>query len=119
MNYQPFSHDFVVENPDQQTFFVNREVFVSEDVLEREKRRILDRCWVYVGHGSELKNPGDFKTRPWPGGRSSSAATARARSMRSSIAAGIAARWCAASAKATLGSSTACITAGPIIRMAG
>ena len=67
MNYQPFSHDFVVENPEQQTFFVNREVFVSDDVLEREKRRIFDRCWVYVGHASELKNPGDFKTRPVAG----------------------------------------------------
>ena len=67
MNYQPFSHDFVVENPEQQTFFVNREVFVSDDVLEREKRRIFDRCWIYVGHGSELKKPGDFKTRPVAG----------------------------------------------------
>ena len=35
MNYQPSSHDFVVENPDAKTFFVNREVFVSDDVFER------------------------------------------------------------------------------------
>ena len=41
MNYQPSGHDFVVENPEQQTFFVNREVFVSDDVLEHEKRRHL------------------------------------------------------------------------------
>jgi phenylpropionate dioxygenase-like ring-hydroxylating dioxygenase large terminal subunit len=67
MNYQPSSDDFIVENPQAQTFFVNREVFVSEDVLEREKRAIFDRCWVYVGHASELKNPGDFKTRPVAG----------------------------------------------------
>ncbi len=53
MNYQPFSHDFVVENPDQQTFFVNREVFVSDDVLEREKRAhlrsLLGLCRARVG----------------------------------------------------------------------
>jgi p-cumate 2,3-dioxygenase alpha subunit len=67
MNYQPSSHDFVVENRDAETFFVNREVFISEDVLEREKRAVFDRCWVYVGHASELKNPGDFKTRPVAG----------------------------------------------------
>jgi p-cumate 2,3-dioxygenase alpha subunit len=63
MNYQPSGHDFVVENQEKHTFFVNREVFVSNDVLERENRAIFDRCWIYVGHGSELRNPGDFKTR--------------------------------------------------------
>ena len=61
MNYQPSGHDFVVENPDAKTFFVNREVFVSDDVFEREKRAIFDRCWVYVGHASEIKNP-----EAWP-----------------------------------------------------
>ena len=38
MNYQPSSNDFIVENPQAKTFFVNREVFVSDDVFEREKR---------------------------------------------------------------------------------
>ena len=52
MNYQPSGQDFVVENPEAKTFFVNREVFVSDDVFEREKRAIFDRCWVYVGHAS-------------------------------------------------------------------
>ena len=63
MNYQPASHDFVVENPQAKTFFVNREVFVSEDVFEREKRAIFDRCWIYLGHGSEIPNNCDFVTR--------------------------------------------------------
>src|SRR5215472_14870339 len=67
MNYQPSSHDFIVENVERQTFFVNREVFVSAAVLEREKHAVFDRCWIYVGHASELKNPGDFKTRPVAG----------------------------------------------------
>ena len=43
MNYQPSSNDFVVENPQAKTFFVNREVFVSDGVFEREKRAIFDR----------------------------------------------------------------------------
>jgi len=67
MNYQPTSRDFVVENQDNHTFFVNREVFVSGDVLEQERRSIFDRCWIYVGHASELRKPGDFKTRPVAG----------------------------------------------------
>src|SRR6202167_5062867 len=73
MNYMPSGtefpsgKEFVVEDPKAQTFFVNREVFVSEDVFEREKRVIFDRSWIYVGHASELKNPGDFKTRPVAG----------------------------------------------------
>lgn len=65
MNYLPSDTDFhVVEDKEKQAFFVNREVFVSADVLEREQRRIFDRCWIYIGHASEIKNPGDFHTRP-------------------------------------------------------
>jgi p-cumate 2,3-dioxygenase subunit alpha len=52
----------VVETPNT-SFRVNREVFVSGDVLEREQHALFDKCWIYVGHASELRNPGDFKTR--------------------------------------------------------
>jgi phenylpropionate dioxygenase-like ring-hydroxylating dioxygenase large terminal subunit len=63
MTAQYGNHSFVVEDRGRQTFRVNREVFVSDDVLEREHRAIFDRCWIYVGHASEIPNPGDFKTR--------------------------------------------------------
>jgi p-cumate 2,3-dioxygenase alpha subunit len=52
----------VVEKPNT-SFRVSREVFVSTDVLEREQHALFDKCWIYVGHASELRNPGDFKTR--------------------------------------------------------
>jgi phenylpropionate dioxygenase-like ring-hydroxylating dioxygenase large terminal subunit len=58
----------VVEDREQQSFSVNRQVFVSADVLEGEHRAIFDKCWIYVGHASEVKNPGDFRTR-WVAGR--------------------------------------------------
>ena len=58
---------FVIEDRENLTFSVNRKVFVSEDVLEGENRAIFDKCWIYVGHASEIKNPGDFKTRPIAG----------------------------------------------------
>jgi phenylpropionate dioxygenase-like ring-hydroxylating dioxygenase large terminal subunit len=68
MNYLPADSDFmVVEDKEKQAFFVNREVFVSPDLAEREQRRIFDKCWIYIGHASELKNPGDFHTRPVAG----------------------------------------------------
>ena len=54
---------FVVEDRENLTFQVNREAFVSSDVLQREHRAIFDKCWIYVGHASELKGPGDFRTR--------------------------------------------------------
>jgi p-cumate 2,3-dioxygenase subunit alpha len=44
-------------------FRVNRAALVDPEVLERERRYIFDRCWIYVGHESEVRAPGDFKTR--------------------------------------------------------
>jgi len=54
---------FVVENRAADTFMINREVFVSEDLLKREWERIFLTCWIYVGHASEVRKPGDFRTR--------------------------------------------------------
>src|ERR1044072_2910450 len=53
----------VVEDLTNLTFSVHRKVFVSPEILEDENRAIFDKCWVYVGHASEVKNPGDFRTR--------------------------------------------------------
>jgi p-cumate 2,3-dioxygenase alpha subunit len=58
----------VRESREPMSFSVNREVFVSREILEREQRAVFDRCWIYVGHASELRNAGDFKTR-WVAGR--------------------------------------------------
>lgn len=53
----------VIENQKQGTFLVNRQVFVAPDVLTREQERIFDKCWLYLGHESEIANPGDFLRR--------------------------------------------------------
>src|SRR5258706_878509 len=44
-------------------FDVNRAALADPAVFEREQRRIFDRCWLYVGHESEVRTPGDFRTR--------------------------------------------------------
>jgi p-cumate 2,3-dioxygenase alpha subunit len=42
---------------------VARRNFVDQDILEAERERIFDRCWLYLGHASEIPQPGDFLTR--------------------------------------------------------
>ena len=54
---------YIVEDLENLTFSVHRKVFVSPEVLFDEERRIFDKCWIYVGHASELKQPNDFRTR--------------------------------------------------------
>jgi p-cumate 2,3-dioxygenase alpha subunit len=53
----------VVNEPESMRFAVHRSALVDPAVHELEQRRIFDRCWIYVGHESELRSPGDFRTR--------------------------------------------------------
>jgi phenylpropionate dioxygenase-like ring-hydroxylating dioxygenase large terminal subunit len=53
----------VVNEPKAMRFEVNRSALVEPQILELERRRIFDRCWIYVGHESEVRAPGDFRTR--------------------------------------------------------
>jgi phenylpropionate dioxygenase-like ring-hydroxylating dioxygenase large terminal subunit len=38
-------------------------VFYDQDVYEQELRRIFARSWVFIGHETELPNPGDYAQR--------------------------------------------------------
>ena len=49
-------------------FRVARRAFIDNAVFETERARIFDKCWLYVGHISELPKKGSFVTRP-VGGR--------------------------------------------------
>jgi p-cumate 2,3-dioxygenase alpha subunit len=44
-------------------FRVNRATMTSEAVFALERTRIFDRAWVYVGHDSEVTEPGDYRRR--------------------------------------------------------
>jgi len=44
-------------------FKVSRSAFTEQSVLDRERERIFDHCWLYIGHGSELAQPNDYLTR--------------------------------------------------------
>jgi len=54
---------YIIDDREQKRFLLDREVLVSEDVLRTERAQIFGRCWIYVGHSSELKKPGDFRSR--------------------------------------------------------
>ena len=41
---------------------VHRDVYVSEEVFALEMDRIFGSAWIYVGHDSQIPNPGDYWT---------------------------------------------------------
>ena len=54
---------YIVDDPVKQKFLLDREALVSGAVLADEMAKIFAKCWIYVGHASELKKANDFVTR--------------------------------------------------------
>ena len=54
---------YVIDDREKGIFLLDRSVHVSDEVLRQEMSKIFAKCWIYVGHGSELKKPGDFQSR--------------------------------------------------------
>jgi len=53
----------VLNKPQQHRFEINRAALVDAAIFREEQERIFERCWLYVGHESEVRAPGDFRTR--------------------------------------------------------
>src|SRR5208283_4419172 len=53
----------VIDDLASTTFKVNRRAFTDPDILALERKKIFDQCWLYVGHESELPEPGSFIAR--------------------------------------------------------
>lgn len=58
-----FLDNLLIDDTDAGLFRVNRRVFYDTDILEVERRRVFDQCWIYAGHESEIPRPGDFQAR--------------------------------------------------------
>lgn len=51
------------EDHEAQVFRVHRAALRSEDVFRQEMERVFATSWLYLGHVSELENPGDYFVR--------------------------------------------------------
>jgi phenylpropionate dioxygenase-like ring-hydroxylating dioxygenase large terminal subunit len=45
---------------DRQSGRISREIFVNEDLYQQERERVFGRAWLYIGHESQVREPGDF-----------------------------------------------------------
>lgn len=53
----------IIDNPDDGIFRVHRSAMTSPEIFEEERRQIFDKCWLYVGHETEVAKPGEYKRR--------------------------------------------------------
>ena len=44
-------------------FEINKRVFTDPAIFEQERALIFNKCWLYLGHETEIRNPKDFITR--------------------------------------------------------
>ena len=55
--------DLIVDDSERGIFRYHRSSLTSPHILELERERIFDRCWLYLGHESEVERPGDYRRR--------------------------------------------------------
>ena len=55
--------DLVIDDSERGLFRYHRSTLTSPRILELERERIFDRCWLYLGHESEVGSPGDYRRR--------------------------------------------------------
>ena len=54
---------YIIEDQVAGLFEVNRRAFTDPQCLEQERARLFGRCWIYVGHESEVPHAGDYIAR--------------------------------------------------------
>src|ERR671935_2981928 len=45
---------------DSEAGLISREIFVNDEIYREELERVFARCWLFIGHESQIPNPGDF-----------------------------------------------------------
>ena len=56
-------NDFIIDKPEEELFAYHRSTMTSPEIFALEQQRIFETCWLYLGHESEVPNPGDFVRR--------------------------------------------------------
>ena len=55
--------EYVIDDREMPRFRVNRMAMKDPEVFRLEQQRIFDRCWLYIGHETELRKKNDYRTR--------------------------------------------------------
>jgi p-cumate 2,3-dioxygenase alpha subunit len=55
--------DLVIDDSDNGIFRVHRSTMTSQEIFDLEREAIIENCWLYLGHESEVEAPGDFVSR--------------------------------------------------------
>ena len=100
-------------------FRVHRSTLTDPAILEIERERIFDRCWLYLGHESELAGPGSFVARTINHRPLIFVRDGEGRIRAFFNVCRIAAPWSAGSGRGRRRASSAPITAGPSPTRAG
>jgi p-cumate 2,3-dioxygenase subunit alpha len=59
----PPLQDLIIDDQIGGVFRIHRSSLTSPEILAIERERIFDRAWLYLGHDSEVPNPGDYRRR--------------------------------------------------------
>ena len=55
--------DLIIDDRERGIFRVHRSAMTSDELFRREREFIFSKCWIYLGHESEVENPGDYRRR--------------------------------------------------------
>ena len=49
---------------DPENGLIDRSIFTKRDIFEQEQETIFTRAWLFIGHESQIPEPGDFISTP-------------------------------------------------------
>ncbi|MFA5631304.1 MAG: aromatic ring-hydroxylating dioxygenase subunit alpha [Porticoccaceae bacterium] len=63
MDTQTLAKSLIDVDQKKKYFRIHRSAYKSEEVFQKEMELIFNKCWLYLGHRTEIPNKGDFVVR--------------------------------------------------------